>query len=34
MITEDCGWCGERLSDERVDIYQIFADALTTKATS
>lgn len=34
VITEDFDWCEERLSDERADIYQIFADALTSEATS
>lgn len=34
VITEDFGSCGDRLSDARADIYQIFADALTGEATS
>lgn len=34
VITEDFSSCGDRLSDARADMYQIFADALTGEATS
>lgn len=33
-IREDFSQCGDRLGNKRADIYQIFADALTSEATS